>query len=376
MKKQSRISKSAARVRRFFTGAQNEISASNLTQLRLCCLFGALLTPIFIIIGSVVGDVAFSAWFIAPLAVFAAFLTLSLLPLGRKMSAGAVQWACGAFCALTLAALSACSLADESGGAAALAPLFIVAAPSLFTVDPLALGVILTAGAAANITLNLKLASPETASFSVNFTLAALAFALPLLYMTTKRRARDYFSRMKFRRMSMIDRMTGVLNKAAFEQSAREYLAERAEGELCALFIFDLDRFKDVNDTLGHAAGDALIEGVGERLSACFRSYDIVGRVGGDEFAALMKQVGNISSVSRKAAELQKALPSESFERIGRSVSASIGVAYTSLRIDYDELYKSADVNLYRAKNAGRNRAVVKAVATRTPSHEKENDNA
>ena len=92
----------------------------------------------------------------------------------------------------------------------------------------------------------------------------------------------------ELQRRASRDALSGLLNRATMEQSIRERLRELDPEESCALFIVDLDNFKQINDTLGHRAGDEAIRQVGKILSGIFRASDIVGRLGGDEFAVFL----------------------------------------------------------------------------------------
>ena len=92
----------------------------------------------------------------------------------------------------------------------------------------------------------------------------------------------------ELQRRASRDALSGLLNRATMEQSIRERLQAMTPEERCALFIVDLDNFKQVNDTLGHRAGDEAIRQAGRILSGIFRASDIVGRLGGDEFAVFL----------------------------------------------------------------------------------------
>ena len=122
------------------------------------------------------------------------------------------------------------------------------------------------------------------------------------------------------------DALSGLLNRATLERSIKERLKAMTPEETCALFIVDLDNFKQVNDTLGHRAGDQVIRQVGRILAGLFRASDIVGRLGGDEFAIFL--CGQISeeAVRNKAAAVCETLELALGERETIIVTASVGV--------------------------------------------------
>ena len=147
------------------------------------------------------------------------------------------------------------------------------------------------------------------------------------------------------------DHLTGLANRAGFAE--RLSAAGGAAGPL-ALFYIDLDGFKPVNDTFGHAAGDELLSAVGARLLECVRGGDTVARLGGDEFAVLVEDVGGEDDIARIAERLQGAFAAPFCVR-GRSlaVGASIGRAVWPADVgEVDALLRHADAAMYEAKRA------------------------
>jgi diguanylate cyclase (GGDEF)-like protein len=157
-------------------------------------------------------------------------------------------------------------------------------------------------------------------------------------------------------RQALHDPLTTLANRALFLDRLQHALAraERASSSVGVLFL-DLDRFKGVNDSLGHAAGDALLIEVGRRLEALVRSTDTVARFGGDEFAVLLEDVDDRASVDLLAGSVVDLLRKPF--NLGRdevSITASIGVALA--RHGADDPLRDADLALYRAKSDGKNR--------------------
>jgi diguanylate cyclase (GGDEF)-like protein len=152
------------------------------------------------------------------------------------------------------------------------------------------------------------------------------------------------------------DSLTGLPNRVLFLDRLEHSLdrVDRQDPSVAVLFL-DLDRFKTVNDSLGHAAGDELLVAVGKRIAAYLRTGDTAARLGGDEFAILLEDSHDKSDAARLAERLTKALR-ESFVLQGKEVqvSASIGIAYG--RGDGEDLLRYADLAMYRAKAAGAGR--------------------
>jgi diguanylate cyclase (GGDEF)-like protein len=157
---------------------------------------------------------------------------------------------------------------------------------------------------------------------------------------------------------ALTDPLTGLPNRRLFADRIEHALErrERTNKRLAVLFL-DLDRFKLVNDGLGHAAGDAVLQAVGERLRSVLRAGDTVARLGGDEFGILLEYVAGQAEASATAQRVLAAL-SDPLDIHGRSVSvrASIGLAIDrdDEVLNADELLRDADTAMYRAKANGR----------------------
>ncbi|MEP0872034.1 EAL domain-containing protein [Trichocoleus desertorum AS-A10] len=154
------------------------------------------------------------------------------------------------------------------------------------------------------------------------------------------------------------DRLTQLPNRLLFdEQLSLALLRVQQRGEMLAVAFLDLDRFKTVNDTLGHAVGDQLLKQVTQRLQACLRQWDIVARWGGDEFTLLFPHITYIEDISKIAHRLLEVLTTPFFiEAQELYISASLGIAlFPYDGEDADVLLKNADTAMYRAKQQGRN---------------------
>lgn len=160
-------------------------------------------------------------------------------------------------------------------------------------------------------------------------------------------------------RQANYDHLTNLPNRQMFQGRLQEAMKNTdQQNSAMALIFLDLDLFKDVNDTLGHAMGDKLLQEVAQRLLLCVRDTDTVARVGGDEFTIIVSDVPNNSVVERICEKVleQMALPYTLGEHVV-CLSASIGVTmYPEDTTDAGELLKFADMAMYAAKECGRNR--------------------
>lgn len=155
---------------------------------------------------------------------------------------------------------------------------------------------------------------------------------------------------------SETDKLTGLLNKAATERLAKEYLANLKENKLAALFILDLDHFKEANDTHGHRYGDDILQTFAAELRSGFRPSDIVGRFGGDEFVVLISDLPDRSIVERKAVHILNSALGVKADGQNAGISVSVGIAIAPWQgTTYEDLFQAADRALYKVKEQGRN---------------------
>lgn len=154
------------------------------------------------------------------------------------------------------------------------------------------------------------------------------------------------------------DYLTRLLNRAGIMEALGQEMnrSYRKEG-VFSVILADIDHFKKINDTYGHATGDQVLREVAARMKASLRSYDIAGRYGGEEFLVIVPDADEESAV-HVAEKIRKAVCSTPIESLGcgRTATISLGVSASSAGISADALLSSADTALYQAKSLGRNR--------------------
>jgi diguanylate cyclase (GGDEF)-like protein len=168
---------------------------------------------------------------------------------------------------------------------------------------------------------------------------------------TEKRRAEE-----RIEWLARHDPLTGVANRFYFRESFETALRSLSDGSWLALHWIDLDRFKEVNDTLGHPVGDALLKAVAQRLRASVRRTDFLARLGGDEFAIIQSAARHVDQCERLAKRVLHDV-CRPYHILGHAISigASIGVVRAPEHgKTADELLKNADIALYEVKQAGR----------------------
>jgi diguanylate cyclase (GGDEF)-like protein/PAS domain S-box-containing protein len=179
-------------------------------------------------------------------------------------------------------------------------------------------------------------------------------FVVQIGNLTERRRAER-----RLRRLADHDALTWLPNRRCFlEGLSNELHRMHREGEFGALLLLDLDHFKQINDTAGHAAGDRVLQTTADVLRRRLRSTDLLGRLGGDEFAALVRNVTprQARTIAQQLVEALRASALVHGETV-LNIEASVGVADIDERTGVDEeaLLAAADEAMYRAKTAGRN---------------------
>jgi diguanylate cyclase (GGDEF)-like protein len=151
------------------------------------------------------------------------------------------------------------------------------------------------------------------------------------------------------------DPLTDLNNRASFIRFVDEHLLSASSERLCAVMFVDLDDFKHINDSMGHAMGDQAIVAVGERLKSCMRDHDLVARLGGDEFAVFLTRLPNVGQMVTIAERLIETL-NEPFQSsdMRASVCGTIGIAIAEAGDDAGELLRRADIAMYAAKARGK----------------------
>jgi len=166
-----------------------------------------------------------------------------------------------------------------------------------------------------------------------------------------------------FEQLAHHDALTGLANRRLLGDRLKQTLAACARQSVyCGLLVIDLDNFKCMNDTFGHAQGDALLVEVANRLTACVRDVDTVARLGGDEFVVLIQSLGNDAAEAASNAEtvarkiLNRLSQNFNVEDASYHLTASLGIAlFNNAALPMDALFKQSDLAMYQAKEAGRN---------------------
>ncbi|MFZ2852505.1 MAG: EAL domain-containing protein [Rhodocyclaceae bacterium] len=197
----------------------------------------------------------------------------------------------------------------------------------------------------------------------LEYMLSVMAIALVALVLaqrfTARLRHRVASTEERLAQLALYDQVTGLGNRRLFELELKKAVIRiRREPLGAALLFIDVDDFKKVNDSCGHEVGDRVLRTIGERLSGAIRSADTVARIGGDEFAAILYEVGNPENAAKVAREMIAAI-AEAFPTQPTPSHVGLSIGLAMLPADGDDpvtLLRRADMAMYAAKSAGKNR--------------------
>lgn len=194
---------------------------------------------------------------------------------------------------------------------------------------------------------------------TIQLAVAAIAFVLMIVVISIINRVHYNERNKELADKADTDQLTGLNNKIATERKIQEYIEQNPDKQ-CLFFLFDIDNFKKINDTLGHAFGDEVLRSLGHQLSNEFRVTDIIGRTGGDEFILFLKDIKTDEILEKEAKRFANFFHSfQAGEYVKYSATSSIGATvYPRDAKDYFGLYTAADSALYEAKRQGKNRMV------------------
>ncbi|MEU4220259.1 EAL domain-containing protein [Actinoplanes sp. NPDC026623] len=219
-------------------------------------------------------------------------------------------------------------------------------------------------------TIEVQLQRQMTVTYwRLGFTLAALYLLLALIAWSTTRSLRRHAARQEHE--ALHDGLTGLPNRAAFRERAKRAIdgvaGSDAEG---AIVLVDLNRFKEVNDTLGHHAGDELLKLVGSRLSRAMRAGDTVARLGGDEFGLVLPDLPEHAVLDLIEAARRELVRETVLDGVSLSIEASFGVAlYPRHGTEIEELLQRADAAMYQGKRGTADIVVFAGDGAAHPTH-------
>lgn len=207
-----------------------------------------------------------------------------------------------------------------------------------------------------------------TAFYEVFAVVTGLGATIAVSQIVINLRVCDYEARSRFMKLSMVDSLTGILNRGALVSSIRSRIDRDFPVVSGTLLLFDLDDFKGINDKCGHSVGDEVLIALGDILRSSFRSTDLVGRFGGDEFIVYAPELSDVCVARRKVEEVLSRMKVHMERAAGEGATCSAGVVVAEgAQVVYEELFSKADSALYEAKHAGKASYVLRGYGDGVP---------
>lgn len=353
--------------RQYFADARNESARLNLRMMKKICLFLIpFLLVLFCITPLIITDWHISRPYILLAAVVLAFAVFSVLYSRRAhIDTQAANASCVIFIIVIFAMIFWIDIFVAPDFPASFTPLVMVMASGIFILRFSVLVPLMALEEIVYVILTMEFKEPRIAQSDIFTSLVGLIFSYLMAITIVQLRIQDNNAKREYQRRSMVDPITGVLNKYSFEKSVRDTLEARDLSTDCALLRIDVDNMKRMNDELGMLVGDMFLENIAEFLTSIFRGSDIIGRVGGDEFMVFIRNLKGEDWMAGKCSRIQQELKNLSNENGNINMTCSIGAAVAGKEaVSFEQMFTLADDSLYKAKTRGRGKYVMHHVHT------------
>lgn len=349
----SAVRMQVSEIRYYNKYGKHDMVIRNMIALKLVSIGGLAMTALVFALylaKLVKWDLQWEYWRLMPM--YAAFFTFSVAYGRRKEKSFAVVWTTGAlFSAVLVSMLIYISVFKYPDSPDKLVCFAIVLMPLFFSSSTWIIALMNVLAGFAFCMLAQRFKEPTAAGHDIFSTCTAVVLSLFVLGYNARMRANWFIVKEKYKRLSRTDLLTELLNKRSYEMWCQKMLEQCHNDEPCALIIFDLDNFKQINDVNGHYTGDRVLEVVGQTLSANFSLDGLVGRIGGDEFSAFVCTKKGCELCARRAANVVAEVKERAHKELGIEVTMSMGLTVRrAASVSFTELYMLADKDLYLFK--------------------------
>lgn len=347
--------------RAYFYEDREQIAQQNLRLLEhLSLITAGLLIFFFLITPIILPNWTITPYHILFLPASLIFWLISTVFQSKNISCRLILWVCLLFQSVLFTFVLFIDLLAAPDTPASFMPGLCIALPVLFIMPFYYSYGVMFAFEVLYIWVAANFKDPFLAQYDILNSVVGITFSLAVAEVIMRLRLRDYASRIKYKQLSTLDTLSGILNKKAWIESVRQYLWLKRSGASCAMAILDVDNFKSINDQLGHFIGDQILQHIATVLSEAFRATDLVGRFGGDEFVVLLKGTTKPEVLENKFRGIEEPLSHISVGEKTIKVTCSIGIATAAgEEIDFDAVFQAADAALYQAKSRGKNTIVI-----------------
>ncbi|MFB0921666.1 MAG: GGDEF domain-containing protein [Oscillospiraceae bacterium] len=351
-------------IRQYNRYGKRDMIARNMVALKLITSVGLTITLLVFVLSRLgFEDWAFMwrYWLLIPM--YSVFLAFSII-YGRKKNKDyvVVQWAGTLFSIALVLLLTVIEVFYYPSKPDELFVFVIVLLPLFFANETWVIASITFWGGLLFCILTYHFKAPEVVQHDIFSVSLSILLSLLVLGYHARLRANGFLVKEKYKTLSRMDLLTELLNKKSYELWCQRLIDECENGMPCSLVIFDLDNFKQINDTYGHIIGDRVLEIVGQTLSETFQADCFVGRIGGDEFSAFTCSRKSSELFRRRAENVMTEVMERAMKELRIDVTMSMGISEkTSGTISYMELYFDADKALYEFKRSVRSEKYIAA---------------
>lgn len=356
-----RVQTEFLRQRSYLSGARDEIRSENLNILCNTCAFTVL-----ILVGCLlVTPLLVKGWSPSPAHWAFAPTMLALAVVSRAYrSRAATKSLALPLCIITGCTITCFGILIDTVYApmspSVFTPMILVALAAVFIVPLYASGLLTGVLSLCYALAAMAFKDPFVAQYDLLSALVSFVFAICVAHIIMNYRLAIHESKTHFQDLSMRDDLSSVLNKRALFSLTKQYFENAGEHAPCTLIFIDVDGLKAINDTHGHLAGDEVLRAVGELLQSNFRSTDIVGRFGGDEFVVFAPGPVSEQVLAEKTTQIREQLAERTRQSLGFVATISAGAVIAEMGLpEVTDLIRRADTALYQSKRDGKNRLTV-----------------
>lgn len=333
----------------YFVRSERSITEKNISALKVVSLGGTIMLLIFILVTPYLIEgwqPTNEYWGMIPtMLVFTAFIFI--YSRFDWASFYIIQVVCVALCVMLLFHLTLISIYPYPGDPQSFLTVMFIILPVVFIVRPLIMDIIMLLTIVAYYFLASGVKEPTVLSHDMFAAVMSFSFSQIVMGVVYSIRLSDFRSGEQYKLQSRTDFLTGLLNRGSFETACSRKLRSAEEEKPCSLFLFDIKGLVEINETHGHAAGDRALGIVAESLKNAFRSSDIVGRIGHDDFCAFIDSTGDERFARYKAEAILSSVAGRAERDLGFSLNVCCGIAIMPTRsIMYSNLLSAATAAL------------------------------
>ncbi len=347
--------------KQYYIDFKSENADKNFSILTVCSLCSLILLVVLLLATPfVIKDWRMTWEYACLVPTFAVFLLFTLLYRRHENKSPTIVYgACFLFSVALIACIILIDVFPYPLSPSSFFPLILIVLPVIFIFRLRDIFSLAVAAEAVYVFLVGQVKEEAIAQNDIFNSLVALLFSFVVATIVANLRVRDNTAKLTYQRLSAIDGLTGVSNKASCEKKIGALLFQKSPDQRSGLIVLDIDNFKEVNDTLGHQAGDAVLTRTGIVLRRVIENDGIIGRIGGDEFMVFIRDAKSPERMKDRCTRLLDGIQEDIMKNLSVCVTVSMGVIVFTKETSFEKLFRLADNALYDAKYRGKGRYVL-----------------